>query len=82
MDDKVLKLIDRAINEGLSYGEVESIMAFNGYDQLSIDQALSDIKKKRPEFVRMFLLLRSKWILGHSMFLRQIWNQPIHPIRN
>ncbi len=51
MDDKVLKLIDRAINEGLSYGEVESIMAFNGYDQLSIDQALSDIKKKRPEFV-------------------------------
>ena len=41
MDDKVLKLIDRAINEGLSYGEVESIMAFNGYDQVAIDQALS-----------------------------------------
>lgn len=51
MDDKVLKLIDRAINEGLSYGEVESIMAFNGYDQVAIDQALSEIKKKRPEFV-------------------------------
>jgi DNA repair protein RadC len=51
MDDKVLKLIDRAINEGLSYGEVQSIMSFNGYDELAIDQALSELKKKRPEFV-------------------------------
>jgi hypothetical protein len=51
MDDKVLKLIDRAINEGLSYGEVQSIMSFNGYDQSAIDQALSELKKKRPEFV-------------------------------
>ena len=51
MDDKVLKLIDRAINEGLSYGEVQSIMSFNGYDQSAIDQALSELKKKRPELV-------------------------------
>ena len=51
MDDKVLKLIDRAINEGLSYGEVQSIMSFNGYDQIAIDQALSELKKKRPELV-------------------------------
>jgi len=51
MDDKVLKLIDRAINEGLSYGEVQSIMSFNGYDELAIDQALFELKKKRPEFV-------------------------------
>ena len=52
MDDKVLKLIDRAINEGLSYEEVQGIMSFNGYDQAAIEEALSEIKKKRPaEFV-------------------------------
>lgn len=52
MDDKVLKLIDRAINEGLSYEEVQGIMSFNGYDQSAIEEALSEIKKKRPaEFV-------------------------------
>lgn len=51
MDDKVLKLLDRAINEGLSYGQVESIMSFNGYDSQLIEQALSELKKKRPELV-------------------------------
>ena len=70
MDDKVLKLIDRAINEGLSYGEVESIMAFNGYDQAAIDQALSEIKKKDRSSFRMFSFLRSKRILRPSMYLQ------------
>ena len=51
MDDKVLRLIDRAINENLSYSDVTSIMSFNGYDDAAIDQAIQEIKKKRPEFV-------------------------------
>ena len=51
MDDKVLKLLDRAIAEKLSYSDVSSIMSFNGYDQVAIEEALSELKKKRPEFV-------------------------------
>ena len=49
MDDKVQKLLQRAINENLSPDRVSYIMQFNGYDQSAIDSALDELsKKKRP----------------------------------
>ena len=49
MDDKVQKLLQRAINENLSPDRVSYIMQFNGYDQSAIDAALDELsKKKRP----------------------------------
>jgi hypothetical protein len=49
MDDKVQKLLQRAIQENLSPDRVAYIMQFNGYDQTAIDSALSELsKKKRP----------------------------------
>ena len=49
MDDKVQKLLQRAIQENLSPDRVAYIMQFNGYDQAAIDSALSELsKKKRP----------------------------------
>ena len=49
MDDKVQKLLQRAIQENLSPDRVAYIMQFNGYDQTAIDAALSELsKKKRP----------------------------------
>jgi hypothetical protein len=48
MDEKVLKLLERAIAENLSNERVSYIMGVNGYDQSAIDSALGELKKKRP----------------------------------
>jgi DNA repair protein RadC len=48
MDEKVLKLLERALAENLSDERVSYIMGVNGYDQGSIDAALGELKKKRP----------------------------------
>jgi hypothetical protein len=46
MDEKVLKLLERALAENLSDERVSYIMGVNGYDQGSIDAALGELKKK------------------------------------
>lgn len=48
MDEKVLKLLERAIAENLSNERVSYIMGVNGYEQSAIDAALGELKKKRP----------------------------------
>lgn len=48
MDEKVLKLLERALAENLSDERVSYIMGVNGYDQGAIDAALGELKKKRP----------------------------------
>ena len=48
MDEKVLKLLERALAENLSNERVAYIMGVNGYEQSAIDAALGELKKKRP----------------------------------
>lgn len=47
MDEKTLKLLERAIQENLTPESVAYIMKYNGYDQSVIDSAVEELKKKR-----------------------------------
>lgn len=49
MDEKTLKLLERAVRENLTPESVAYIMKYNGYDQSSIDVAVEELKKKRAD---------------------------------